>query len=170
MPTKIGLISDTHLTSPAEGLPEEVSRQFADVDLILHAGDAVSMHVLDELRTIAPVDAVRGNADLVDCRSLPLTRIVERAGTRIGLYHGDGSPHGLSQRVLEHFNGRDVHVIVFGHSHQPSIEERAGITLVNPGSPTHPRARSSPSVGILELNDGKVAARIVALDKVDAVP
>ena len=169
MSVKIGLISDTHLASPVEILPPEVARQFVGVDVILHAGDLVSMHVLDELRVVAPVQAVRGNADLVDCHSLPLTRIVEQGATRIGLCHGDGSPHDLSQRVLQYFSGRNVDVIVFGHSHQPSIEERAGVVLVNPGSPTHPRAGAERSVGILELSDSKIDARIEALDRVDAV-
>jgi len=169
MSAKIGLISDTHLTSPVESLPPEVARQFVGVDAILHAGDLVSMHVLNELGAVAPVQAVRGNADLVDCHSLPLTRIVEHGGTRIGLCHGDGSPHDLSQRVLGCFSGCSVDVIVFGHSHKPSIEERAGVVLVNPGSATHPRAGAVRSVAILELSGAKATARILSLDTVDAV-
>ena len=81
MSVKIALVADTRLTSPVEGLPEEVARQIAGVDLIPHAG----------------------------------------------------------------------------------------VTPVSPGSPMHPRAGSVRAIGILEHNDGRVAAPIVALDNVDAV-
>lgn len=60
---RIGVISDTHVPVRARALPGEVLRIFAGVDLILHAGDLVTLDVLDELRAIAPVFAVRGNVD-----------------------------------------------------------------------------------------------------------
>lgn len=60
---RIGVISDTHVPVRARALPGEVFRIFAGVDLILHAGDLVTLDVLDELQAVAPVLAVRGNVD-----------------------------------------------------------------------------------------------------------
>ena len=56
---KLGIISDTH-----DLLRPEVLAALTGVDAILHAGDINSQQILDQLQTIAPVYAVRGNADL----------------------------------------------------------------------------------------------------------
>src|SRR6478609_3392280 len=79
---RVGIISDTHIPEFLPALPPAVATCFAGVDLILHAGDITGLAVLEELRTLAPVVAVRGNHDRLD---LPLKRRVEIGGARIGL-------------------------------------------------------------------------------------
>ena len=56
---KIGVISDTHIPH-FKKLPEVIWEHFAEVELIIHAGDFSILSVLDELETIAPVVAVQG--------------------------------------------------------------------------------------------------------------
>ena len=104
---------------------------FRGVDRILHAGDINARRVLDELAEIAPVDAVAGNADLVG-HGLPLTRVIEVEGRRIGLVHGHG---GWSRYLVSKVRDRlgydeeyylsnvqrsfgPVEAIVFGHTHR----------------------------------------------------
>ena len=71
--TKIGIVSDTHVGEENIEILENVSKHFKGVDLILHAGDVTQQKVLNELSTIAPVIAVKGNADSLD---LNLTEII----------------------------------------------------------------------------------------------
>jgi len=159
----IGLISDTHITSPHETLPSSVHEHFANVDLILHAGDLVIPQVLDELTALAPAKAVRGNMDLPGTAELPARIVSEQAGVRIGLWHGGGAPEDLPERALRHFDGEKLDAIVFGHSHHPLIERRAGVTLINPGSPTDQRSAPYLSIALLGVSGGRISADIVKL-------
>lgn len=86
---RIGVISDTHVPVRARALPGEVFEIFAGVDLILHAGDLITLNVLDELGSIAQVLAVHGNVDRVEVLArLPATRRLEVWGN--GLVKVDG--------------------------------------------------------------------------------
>jgi len=160
---KIGLISDTHISDASRELPSEVFKVFRDADLILHAGDLVILRVLEELSQLAPTEAVRGNMDLEECDGLPAKWVLEAGGTRVGLTHGEGGPKGIVDRALKHFAGEGMAVVVFGHSHQALMEERLGILVVNPGSPTDGRWAPYHSVAVLEIEEGKVEAKIVRI-------
>ncbi|MHB9091726.1 MAG: metallophosphoesterase family protein, partial [Chloroflexota bacterium] len=86
------MVSDTHISVRARHLPAPLLAALRGVDLILHAGDLVALSVLDELATVAPVEAVHGNVDGWEViNALPRTRIVQAGGKRIGLVHGDGA-------------------------------------------------------------------------------
>ncbi|MBC7326567.1 metallophosphoesterase family protein [bacterium] len=149
---KIGVISDTHIPTRADQLPEAVFQHFKGVDLILHAGDIEDILVLYDLQEIAPVKAVAGNMDPYEVKEeLPMKRIIKVGSVSIGLIHGWGDPKGLPLRVLEAFMGENVQCIVFGHSHQPFNEERQGILLFNPGSPTDKIFAPYNSIGILYI-------------------
>ena len=159
---KIGVISDTHVPRAAERLPGGLLRGLAGVDLILHAGDILEPSVLDELRAIAPVEAVRGNMDNHPAlRDLPVRRVIVAAGRSIGLTHGSGAPQGLAARVLRMFEGVDC--VVFGHSHAAFNETINGVLLFNPGTPTDRRFSSSHTYGIIEIAD-TITGRIIDLD------
>jgi putative phosphoesterase len=158
---KIGVLSDTHIPVSAEELPADLLKALQGADLILHAGDLVELSVLDDLRAIAPVEAVCGNMDRWDARQvLPAKRVVEAQGKRIGLIHGSGAPWSLPRRMLKEFDSVDI--IVFGHSHRPLNERRKDVLLFNPGSPTDTTFAPYPSYGVLEIGDS-VRAEIVRL-------
>jgi uncharacterized protein len=152
--TTIGLISDTH------GLlrPEAV-RALSGVERIIHAGDIGSAEILQALRDIAPVDAVRGNNDKGPwAAKIPLALAVEFHGTRIHVLH-DVKELDVDPKA----SGFDV--VVSGHSHKPLVADRDGVQFVNPGS-AGPRRFSLP-VTIAYLDVGrsgtKIAARIVKI-------
>jgi len=139
---RIGVISDTHVTSFAE-IPDRILVTLAEVDLIIHAGDFVTKDVLDGLKRLGEVKAVRGNMDSEELkRILPEKELLLLEGKRIGITHGWGGPYGIVDRVGKIFE--DVDVIIFGHSHQSKDEIKKGILFFNPG-----RARNS--FGILTV-------------------
>jgi putative phosphoesterase len=147
---KIGVISDTHVPTTARMLPPSVFEIFKGVELILHAGDLVELSVLDELKAIAPVEAVSGNMDNHEVhQSLPEKKIIEIGKFRIGLIHGPGKIEGQKERIRKEFDTVDL--IVFGHSHAPYWGKFGDILFLNPGSPTDKRWSPYNSVAELEV-------------------
>src|SRR5437588_748786 len=112
---RIGVISDTHgLVRP------EALRALAGADLIVHAGDVGAPEVLEALRAVAPVVAVRGNNDRGRwARALAETEVVERAGRALYVLH-DLHELDLDPRAA----GFDA--VIAGHSHRPRVERRDG--------------------------------------------
>jgi uncharacterized protein len=143
----IGVISDTH------GLlrPEAVAA-LRGVEHILHAGDVGDMAILDALREIAPVTAIRGNVDVSGaCAELPATDVVELGGRLFYLVH---SVHDLDINPV----AAGVAMVVSGHSHKASVQMRDGVIYFNPGS-AGPRRFSLPvTVGFVTVEDGVEAS------------
>jgi len=151
----LGLISDTHgLVRPS------VFDALAGVELILHAGD-VGAGVLDELRVIAPVQAVYGNTDSVGDPELVESLDLNIEGVRIHVSHGHelGSP--TPQRLIEKY---DADVIVYGHTHKQLVSRVGKCWVVNPGAAGARRFKLRPSVARLTLTKGEATIEIVALD------
>jgi len=150
---RIGVISDTHgLVRP------EALRALAGAELIIHAGDVGDADVLDALRTVAPVVAVRGNIDRgVWTAALAETAVVERAGRLLYVLH-DVHRLDLDPRAA----GFDA--VIAGHSHQPRIDRRDGVLFLNPGSAGPRRFRLPASVARLDVGAGGVEAEILTLD------
>ncbi len=173
----LGIITDTHIPQRIKALPPRVFEVFHGVDRILHAGDINSRQVLDQLTEIAPVDAVAGNADLVG-HGLPLTRVLEVEGKRIGLVHGHGGwSRYLVSKVRDRFGYAEEHylnivqrsfgpvdAIVFGHTHRFYQAQRAGILLVNPG-PIAPDFYNTPGpqIGLLHVTSHSIDFEVVSV-------
>lgn len=158
----IGLISDTHIPDRAKVLPQKVMEAFSEVELILHAGDLTSPKVIEELETIAPVMAIQGNMDRVNGIDLPKAKVIEAEGLKIGLIHGEVYPRADSSQLLYLAKELNVDILVSGHSHQPKIEQKDGILLLNPGSPIVPRF-ADRTVMLLEINNEEVDVEIVKI-------
>ena len=141
---RIGVLSDTHMRSYRE-IPKEIVKAFSKVELIVHAGDFTTLEVLEDLRQLSEVKAVRGNMDSAELRSmLPQKELILVEDRRLGIVHGSGGPVGIESRVREWFDQIDV--IVYGHTHEPQNEVIGGILFFNPG-----QARSS--FGILTIEE-----------------
>jgi putative phosphoesterase len=155
---KIGIISDTHgLLRP------QVFDVFEGVEHILHAGDIGKLDIITELEAIAPVTAVWGNADGLEVRGrVPEVAEVELGGVRVVVIHGMqvGSPTPEKIAALNPHAG----LVVFGHSHRPLIKQVGDTLAVNPGSAGRRRFRDPVTVGLAEIRDGSVSARLVELD------
>ncbi|ADD69181.1 phosphodiesterase, MJ0936 family [Denitrovibrio acetiphilus DSM 12809] len=156
------IISDTHTDSITK-LPPAVIDAAKKADGIIHAGDVVSYKVISGLIDINPnVYAVKGNMDPASGENvLPLKRVLEAEGVRIGIAHGEGSPQGIENRLLYTFADDKVDIIIFGHTHVPFWGVIGEVHFLNPGSPTNKRTEPQHSYAILKLDDGKFDAEIV---------
>ena len=172
---RVGLISDTHIPRDADAIPPQVGEVFVGVDLILHGGDVYVSSILDELEAIAPVLVARGDrAELWgDARAKGSHRLT-LGNLSLGLTHHVDYPESPWMRSFEDMMamefGAPVDILVFGSSHKPMIEGYKGVLLVNPGSPTLPMGcRGLGTVGILEIEGGKVEAWIIDLNTAEVV-
>ena len=148
---RIAVLSDTHVRTVNE-IPEQIRAALAGVDLIVHAGDFTENAVLEGLRALGEVRAVRGNMDSGELKKmLPEKESFVVNGKKIGLTHGYGGPWGITGRVRQMFG--DVDLIIFGHSHQPCHQYLQGSLLFNPG-------RARDSFGLLTIND-EIKAEII---------
>lgn len=155
------VISDTHIhRGGARRLPDAAYAHLERADVILHAGDVVTGHVLDELRGFAPVHAVLGNNDHELVGLLPEVLEVDIDGVRVGMVHDSGDAAGRARRLRRMFPDTDV--VVFGHSHIPWLEPGVdGQLLVNPGSPTERRRQPVHTLATLDVEDGRVVASAI---------
>src|SRR5215470_17131897 len=148
----LGIIADTH------GLvrPEAVAA-LAGAERIIHAGDIGRPEVLQALAAVAPVIAVRGNNDTgAWAAAMPDTAVVEVGNLRVYILHDvkaldfDPATAGFS-------------AVICGHSHQPRIEQRAGVWFVNPGSAGPRRFKLPVGVARLYIHADILTPELVAL-------
>jgi uncharacterized protein len=151
-PKTIGLISDTHGLLRPQAL-----RTLEGSDLIVHAGDVGDPEILEALKTIAPVFAVRGNVDTEPwAQALPETEVVETDSVTIYVLH---DLHALD---LDPF-AAGFHIVVSGHSHKPAREERGGVLFINPGSAGPRRFDLPVTVAILRVDQSPWKVDVVDL-------
>jgi putative phosphoesterase len=154
----VGVISDTHgLVRP------DVAAAFADVSLILHAGDVGGAKVLESLAAIAPVEAVFGNVDDVHDPSLARERTVTVGGATIHVSHGHELGRPTAELMLARYRGD---VLVFGHTHKAVVVRDGARLAVNPGAAGPRRFDLQPSVARLTIaagNPPSVDVEIISL-------
>lgn len=157
---KVAVISDTHTSGPTRPVPSGAWPYLESSDHILHAGDVCDVTLLEELQALAPLTVVIGNCDPIGVRhwGAPDETEVELGGVRIAMIHDAGVRDGRWERMGKRFP--EARVVVFGHSHIPWNEDRDGLLLFNPGSPTWKRQAPFTSMGLLWIEDGKVEGEI----------
>ena len=151
---RVGLLSDTHgLLRP------EVEAFLQGSDHLIHAGDLCDPSILERLRRIAPVTAVRGNNDRGPWAArLNETEVVRLAGIAIYVIHN------LAELDLAQVPA-EVRVIVFGHSHKPVAEQRDGLLYVNPGSAGPRRFKLPIAAAELVIENGELDVRLREFDQ-----
>ena len=160
---QIAVISDTHMPKGARRLPDDCISRLQTADLIIHAGDLITLDVLNDLRRYAPVKAVHGNVDDAAVQAaLPAAATVTAEGTRIAVVHDAGPAPGRLARLRSRFPDADA--VIFGHSHLP-LHERAddGFQIFNPGSPTERRRAPARTMGLARACAGKLTFELVTL-------
>ena len=137
-------------------------RELEAADLIVHVGDFTSRAVLDELRAYAPVEAVYGNMDDEALREeLPLARVVEVGGARVGVIHIPGPRAGRAERLVGRFAG--CAAVVYGHTHVPEATRHGGVWILNPGSPTERRRSPAHTMIRLVITDSTLLPEVLTL-------
>jgi hypothetical protein len=133
-----------------------VAGYLRQADLILHAGDVCTASVLTELAEYAPVTAVVGNNDDPSVATWGATETagLDLDGLRVAMVHDSGARTGRLQRMRRRFPGADL--VVFGHSHIPLDASAPGLRIFNPGSPTDRRRQPHGTLGVLEIDSGRL--------------
>ncbi|KJH79537.1 metallophosphoesterase family protein [Stutzerimonas stutzeri] len=149
---RIGVISDTHGLLRPEALTA-----LQGCERIIHAGDIGKPEVLEGLRALAPLDAIRGNVDSGDwAAAIPERLDLQIGGLRIHV------THDVKSLSIDPVAER-VDVVIAGHSHQPKIEELNGVLYLNPGSAGRRRFTLPISLALLDIEDGQPRAQLVTL-------
>jgi putative phosphoesterase len=152
------LMADTHVPRRARDLPVEVWAEVEKADVVVHAGDWVSIAMLDRLvermRADQQLVAVWGNNDGPSLRArLPEVARVDLDGLRLAVVHETGAATGRERRCSARF--ADTDVLVFGHSHIPwDTTAEGGLRLLNPGSPTDRRRQPHHTFMTVEVTNG----------------
>jgi uncharacterized protein len=151
----IGLVADTHgLIRP------DIFSALEGVELILHAGDVGGTEILDELASIAPVEAVFGNTDPSGMPGLSEYIDREIDGVTIHVSHG----HEIGRPTPERLLARYPHqVLVYGHTHRQLITRAEHRLVINPGAAGPRRFNLMPSVARLTISQGRADAELVPL-------
>lgn len=179
---RIGVVADTHIPDRAGALHPALLSTLAEarVDLICHCGDICIPSVLADLEKVAPVEAVRGNRDVLFRKTLPLVRMLTIHGVKIVLTHGhfgwkqywrDKLQHLTVGYRLERYqrfmetHWPDADVYLFGHTHHAEIVRYNTHLILNPGSASvPPRAHPQTTIGLIEIGvDRTVGGKIVVL-------
>jgi len=146
----VGVISDTHGV-----LVPGAVKALHGVDLIVHAGDIGNTGVMDELKSIAPVVAVRGNMDMSeDLRELPETEAIQVGDALLYIIHDINKLDIAPSKA-------DFDAVIFGHLHYPSVAKHSGVLFLNPGSAAQPRRNFSASLAFLHIRGSSLKTQII---------
>ena len=160
---RIGVLSDTHgLLRP------RVLELLAGCDRLLHAGDVGSEQILERLRRIAPVEAVRGNVDTEP----PLSALPEVLSGHLGARAGDGDasedslPFRMTHRRedVKRSWAKEARLVVFGHSHRPELEWKGRCLYLNPGACGRRRFHLPLTLAILHMREGRLVPELLAVE------
>ena len=149
---QVGVISDTHGLLRPEALDA-----LRGSDHILHAGDVGEGPILEALRQVAPVTAIRGNIDRHgDAALLPATEAIELQGRLFYLIHAIGD---LDLNPV----AAQVSAVISGHSHRPSVLWKDDVLYLNPGSAGPRRFKLPLSIALVHITADGLDARLVEL-------
>ena len=155
----LGVVSDTH-----GYLNPRVPQLLQGVDHILHAGDIGDADIIDQLSSIAPVTAVRGNNDKTGPASLfPDEITLELAGRTVYLTHQVKVPKKPEDAAQKPYADAAIKIVVFGHSHIAVQKTLGSVLFFNPGAAGKRRFKTVPSIGRLELTKDEVRGFIIPL-------
>jgi putative phosphoesterase len=155
------------------------------VDLIIHAGDICNPGTIQILEEIAPVEAVKGNRDVLLWSKLPLIKKLSIEQVDIVVTHGHLGFIGyfiekfnyilrgpqkfshLENLILRKFP--EANLIIYGHHHIPTNKIINRQLLFNPGSSCCPNEiykNLKPSIGLIHINGKEINAEIKYLDRI----
>ncbi len=165
MATRVAVLSDSHVGQRISVYPDDFLARLSDFDLIIHAGDHSNASSYRDLKEAGEVATVGGNMDEIELSSrLPQKLILKIEGLTIGVIHGWGPPKGLAKKVRKEFDGDEVGIIIFGHSHRPCNKVVRGVRMLNPGSISGNLGSGGGSWGILTIEGDSAEWEIVNID------
>ncbi|WP_340100305.1 metallophosphoesterase family protein [Salinibaculum salinum] len=158
----VALISDTHIPSRAQRIPDAFRERIEQADHVIHAGDFDSKGALADIKTLAStLTAVSGNMD--PRIGLPAVATTELDGVEFVVTHGTGSPRGYEQRVantIHEYAETDTAVGVSGHTHDVLDTTHDGVRLLNPGSVTGASPATRTTMMVATVEDGAITVEL----------
>lgn len=159
---KIVVLSDTHIKDNNLKLLKSFLDSLPKVDMIIHGGDLVCYEAYEVLASFSKSYAVYGNVDNEQCKTfLKKKEIIEINNFKIGLFHGDGQKGETLKRVKDIFRDDLLDIIIYGHSHKPTIFTDKGTIFINPGSPFYKRKEKYFTYVLVELEDEKISTSLI---------
>ena len=183
----IGVISDTHIPDRTKRISPQAIEilKSNNIEMIIHAGDVCTSKIITELEEIAPVEAVKGNRDILLWSKLPLIKKLRIEDVNIVITHGHFGLVGyFAEKFNYYFKGPEkfshlenlllkkfpeADLIVYGHHHIPTNKNVNGQILFNPGSSCCPNGlykNLKPSIGFLHIDGKEIDAEIKFLDRI----
>jgi len=165
----IAVVSDSHVPTRAEKIPEPIREKMKEADLIVHAGDFAEKPVYNGIDEYGELIAVKGNCDFFD---LPNSETFQRNNTEFGVYHGTGiNPRG-DHETLQKIATEDLEadILITGHTHQEELTELENCIILNPGSCTGVGGGSSQETNptMIEITEEeKMEASILEIEGED---
>ena len=159
----VAVISDTHMPRGTRRLPDGFVERIRAADLLLHAGDFMTVGAMRRLERIGPpLIGVHGNVDSAELRRLlPAERVVGVGDARIAMVHDAGPAAGRLERLRARY-GESADAVVFGHSHLPLHERAAdGFQIFNPGSPTERRRAPALTMGLARVEGSAIEFKLI---------
>ena len=155
MTVRIAILGDTHVRS-FEELPNVMVKEINKSDWVIHVGDYISTDVIKGLIRIKKdkFKGVYGNADPKSVRdNVPSKEIFEISEKKFGITHpASGGPSGITEaKVLSEFSNEDVDLIIYGHTHEPKLQYKDNVLLVNPGKGYLEKESFGPATTIVIL-------------------
>ena len=162
---QIGVLSDTHLSGPNDIFRKQVRTCFANVSIIIHAGDLTDISILEVFKD-KEIHAVHGNmCDHSAYSSLPDHTILEVGPYRIAITHGARAGLNIEEKLYNDFFPIDC--IIYGHTHQPVCHHTGQVLFMNPGSFTRTSRYGAPGTyGIIEIGK-KLSGKIYEIPRVE---
>ena len=159
----VAVISDTHMPRGTRRLPDDFVERIRAADVLLHAGDFMTVGAMRQLERIGPpLIGVHGNVDSAELRRLlPAERVVAVEEARIAMVHDAGPAAGRLGRLRARY-GEVADAVVFGHSHLPLHEQADdGFQIFNPGSPTERRRAPAHTMGLATVEGSTVEFALI---------
>jgi len=156
--TRIGILSDTHISQADPIFARTIAHCFKDVSTILHAGDLTNAKILTVFED-KTVHAVHGNmCNHMTCLALPRKKLIQIGAFSIGLIHNTGQGYDFEDKLIDEFDGL-ADCIVYGHTHKPVCHKKGQTLFINPGSFMATSRYGAPGTfGILEIGENMHAA------------
>jgi len=154
---QLSIVSDSHIPSRAQRLPDAFRERVRTADHVVHAGDFDSKGALADIRDLAPaLTAVAGNMD--PQVGLPDVATVEAGGVTVVVTHGTGPARGWADRVARTVREEadEPRVGVAGHTHEVVDRTHGDVRILNPGSVTGAKPADRPTMLTAEASDGEV--------------
>ena len=158
----VAVISDTNMPRGARRLPDDFVERIRAADVLLHAGDFMTVEAMRQLERIGPpLIGVHGNVDSAELRRLlPAERVVGVGDARIAMLHDAGPAAGRLERLRARY-GESADAVVFGHSHLPLHEAAPGLQIFNPGSPTERRRAPTHTMGVARVEGSAIEFELI---------